>query len=113
MIFFRQRINLFYLITGIILNVFLWLLAWQQYLFVQSFILVLKNNIYFGESWVSRKSTIFFLPAIGAIFLMINLSLALAFNKKNGLIASMLVVGAFAQNLLLVIAMLFIIFVWN
>lgn len=101
------KINLF-LAGG--LNVILWLwLFWQTKDF--SGHIALHYNIYFGIDLLGPWFNLFYLPIIGLVIFLINLTIgALSFEREK-MLGYFLVGGATLNQILLLLAAFFIVFI--
>lgn len=96
--YFKNSLNIWFLIINLIINVANWLIL---LIFVKpvDFSVILHYNVYFGVDVIGDWRKIFFLPALGLFLFLLNFSLAIYFYKQEEKIAAylLMLVSVLAQ----------------
>jgi len=102
--FFYFRI---YLIINLGLNSFIWLFVWIINAGASQDLIKLHYNVDFGVDLIGGVGQLFIIPLLGLIIIFINISLVAINSKHKNLkfIVNLLLGGALAVNLFLLIAL--------
>ncbi len=108
--FFQDNLIKINLFLGILLNLGLWFwLFWQSRSFTD--LITLHYNIYFGIDLLGPWYQIFLLPALGSLFLVLNVFLTAIVYKKEKILGYFLMVASSFSQVIFILAAIFIIFV--
>lgn len=91
--------KIYWLVT-VIINLFLWLLAFLIKRGLNQDLAILHYNITFGIDYLAPRSQVYFLPLIALVLFFINAGLSFIFLKKDKFIFSLLLISALALNAL-------------
>lgn len=96
--YFKNSLNIWFLIINIIINIANWLIL---LVFVKpvDFSVILHYNVYFGVDVIGDWRKIFFLPALGLFLFFLNFYLAIYFYKQEEKVAAylLMLVSVLAQ----------------
>jgi len=106
--FFVDRVNIFFLLTGIVLNIILWLyLSWK--IKPTNELISLHYNIYFGIDLIGEWYRIYILSLSGLIIYFINLVLSFILYKRGRIISYVILTMTLFLQIILLIAAIFIV----
>ncbi len=95
-----------YLLILILINASLWIISYYINSNLNSEEIALHYNVDFGINLIGRPAEVYIIPVISLIFLLLNLSILLGLKKSKERIfaAHVLLSGALASSLILLVA---------
>lgn len=108
--FWRNRLNLVYLLSSGFFNLIIWLLL-GYYIQPSEYPIPLHYNIYFGIDLTGSYRSVFNLPIIGLLIILINAFLSIWLYSKDRLISYILLLTALVVQIFVLIGAATVIYI--
>lgn len=107
--FWQDKLLFTFTFSALLINFFLWIFTFLKLKNLPEQI-ILHYNVLTGVNWIDAKIYLLVMPLVGMIIFLVNFLISgLVYNKNKKLLSCLLAISSLVSNLLLAIALIFII----